>query len=46
MHLAVSPLLLGAGEHLLANIDLLALGYTCTRWVTSAKAAHYTIAKS
>jgi dihydrofolate reductase len=46
MHLAVSPMLLGAGEHLLADIDLLALGYTCTKWVASAKAAHYTIAKS
>ena len=45
MHLAISPILLGAGEHLLADIDLLALGYTCTKWVASAKAAHYTIAK-
>ena len=46
MHLAVSPVLLGAGEHLLADIDLPALGYTCTKWVASAKAAHYTITKS
>jgi dihydrofolate reductase len=46
MHLAVSPVLLGAGEHLLADIDLPALGYTCTKWVSSAKAAHYTITKS
>ena len=46
MHLAVSPILLGSGEHLLEDIDLLALGYTCTKWVSSAKAAHYTIVKS
>ena len=46
MHLAVAPILLGAGEHLLADIDLLALGYTRTRWVASAEATHYTIAKS
>jgi dihydrofolate reductase len=46
MHLAVSPLFLGSGEHLLADIDLTALGYTCTKWVASEKAAHYTIAKS
>jgi dihydrofolate reductase len=45
MHLAVSPIFLGTGEHLMAGIDLPALGYTCTKWVASAKAAHYTIAK-
>ena len=45
MHLAVSPILLGSGEQLLADIDLSALGYKCTKWVASAKAAHYTIAK-
>jgi dihydrofolate reductase len=46
MHLAVAPILLGTGEHLLEDIDLLALGYTCTRSVASAKATHYIIAKS
>ena len=46
MHIAVSPILLGSGESLLADIDLSALGYKCTKWVASAKAAHYTIAKS
>ncbi|HEV7703426.1 MAG TPA: dihydrofolate reductase family protein [Gemmatimonadaceae bacterium] len=46
MHLAVAPMLLGAGEHLMAGIDLSALGYACTRWVASEKAAHYIIAKS
>lgn len=46
LHLAVSPMLLGSGEHLMEGIDLLALGYKCTKWVASAKAAHYTIAKT
>ena len=46
MHLAISPILLGTGEHLLADIDLPALGYTCTKWAASSKAAHYTITKS
>jgi dihydrofolate reductase len=46
MHLAVSPMLLGSGEHLLADIDLLELGYSCTKSVSSTKATHYTIAKT
>jgi dihydrofolate reductase len=46
MHLAVSPILLGAGEHLLAGIDLPALGYKCTAAVAGPKAVHYTIARS
>jgi dihydrofolate reductase len=36
MHLAISPILLGSGEHLLAGIDMLALGYQCTKHVTTA----------
>ena len=46
MHLAVSPLLLGSGEHLFGGLDLLSLGYTCTRWVASEKAAHYIVARA
>src|SRR5688572_13952193 len=41
MHLAVSPILLGSGEHLLAGLDLPALGYKITECVPSGKAAHY-----
>jgi dihydrofolate reductase len=33
MHLAISPILLGSGEHLLAGIDLPKLGYQCTEHV-------------
>jgi len=40
MHLAVSPVLLGSGEHLLADIDLPALGYRITEYVPGGKATH------
>jgi dihydrofolate reductase len=45
MHLAVSPILLGSGEHLLAGLDLPALGYRCTECVPSGKAVHYIMAR-
>jgi len=40
LHLAVSPVLLGAGEHLFGGLDLVALGYECTQYIPSPKAAH------
>ena len=40
MHLAVSPVLLGSGEHLMTGLDLPALGYACTEHVASDKATH------
>jgi dihydrofolate reductase len=46
MHLAVSPRLLGSGEHLLAGLDLLALGYRSAKCVPGAKAVHYVIARA
>lgn len=46
MHLAVSPVLLGSGEHLLGGLDLLALGYGVTEHVTTPTAAHYVMAKT
>src|SRR5918995_1219322 len=33
LHLAVSPVLLGSGEHLLQGIDLVKLGYRCVEHV-------------
>ena len=33
LHIALRPVLLGAGEQLLAGLDLRALGYACTRTV-------------
>jgi dihydrofolate reductase len=46
MHLAVSPILLGSGEHLLAGLDLPALGYRCAESVPSARATHYVIVRT
>ncbi len=45
MHLAISPVLLGSGEPLLAGIDLPALGYRCTEHVPTAAATHVVISK-
>lgn len=45
MHLAVSPLLLGAGENLLAGIDTPKLGYACTEHVPTPAATHVVLAK-
>jgi dihydrofolate reductase len=40
MHLAISPVLLGSGEHLLQNLDLCALGYQVTGHVATENATH------
>ncbi|MGA7323892.1 MAG: dihydrofolate reductase family protein [Rhodomicrobium sp.] len=45
MHLAISPVLLGSGEHLLSGIDAAELGYECTEYVPSPNAAHVVITK-
>jgi dihydrofolate reductase len=45
MHLAISPLLLGSGEHLLAGIDTAQLGYRCTEHVPSQHVTHLVITK-
>jgi len=45
MHLAISPVLLGSGEHLLFGIDLPKLGYECTKYVPTDLAMHIFIAK-
>ena len=45
MHLAVSPVLLGCGEHLLAGLDLLKLGYECSQHVPSTQATHVVLTK-
>ena len=43
LHFALSPVLLGAGEHLLGGIDLRALGYECAETVTGERATHFFI---
>jgi dihydrofolate reductase len=45
MHLAMSPTILGRGEALLAGIDLLKLGFRCTRNVGTPKAQHVLLTK-
>ena len=45
MHVAISPVMLGNGEHLLGGIDTLALGYDCTQHVTSPNATHFVLTK-
>ena len=45
LHVAVAPVLLGSGEHLLYGLDLLALGYECTSHVPTAAATHVVLTK-
>jgi len=45
MHLAISPALLGSGEHLLAGIDLPKLGYECVEHVPTRRATHVVLAR-
>ena len=40
LHLAISPVLLGSGEHLLKDIDLCELGYECVKSVAGERATH------
>src|SRR5688500_867130 len=44
VHVAVSPVLLGGGEHLFAGLDLPALGYRC-RLTPGEQAAHFLVEK-
>src|SRR5580765_6115668 len=46
LHLAIRPVLLGAGEHLLNGIDLRALGYECEKSVAGERATHVFLRKS
>ena len=43
MHLAVGPVLLGAGVPLLKDLDLAALGYECEKSVAGERATHFVI---
>lgn len=45
MHIAVSPVLLGSGEHLLGGINLSALGFEQVEYVSTPGAAHYVLTK-
>jgi len=45
MHIAISPILLGSGEQLLAAIDAPKLGYECTEHVPTPNATHVVLTK-
>jgi dihydrofolate reductase len=40
LHIAISPVLLGAGERLFAGLDMVELGYRCVEHVATDKATH------
>ncbi|MCA0012802.1 dihydrofolate reductase family protein [Mesorhizobium sp. B292B1B] len=46
MHLAISPVLLGSGEHLFAGINLPKLGYQCSEQVATPLATHVVIKRA
>lgn len=45
MHLAIAPVLLGAGERLFDGLNLPALGYACARQEASARATHLILSR-
>jgi dihydrofolate reductase len=45
LHLAISPILLGSGEQLFANIDMRKLGYQCDEHVSTPNATHVVVAR-
>ena len=45
LHIAVSPVLLGSGEHLLSGLDLVKLGYRVSEHVPTAAATHVVLSK-
>jgi dihydrofolate reductase len=45
LHLAIRPVLLGSGEHLLNDIDMVALGYECAKYVAGERATHVFLRK-
>jgi dihydrofolate reductase len=45
MHLAISPVLLGSGEHLLAGIDAPKLGYELSEHIPGTNVTHVVVTK-
>lgn len=43
LHLAVRPVLLGSGEHLLGGINMRALGYQCDEQIAGERATHFVL---
>jgi dihydrofolate reductase len=45
LHLAIRPVVLGSGEHLLNGINLRALGYECAKYIAGERATHVLLRK-
>src|SRR2546423_40180 len=45
IHLAISPVLLGSGERMFNDVDLVELGYRCTERVGTEKATHVVLTR-
>jgi dihydrofolate reductase len=45
LHVAISPILLGSGEHLFHGLDLTELGYECSQHVPTQAATHVILTK-
>jgi dihydrofolate reductase len=45
LQFAISPILLGSGEHLFSGVDLLKLGYRCVEHVPTPNATHVVLRK-
>ncbi len=45
MHFAISPVILGRGEHLFGGLDVKALGYELTQHINSPTATHFVLTK-
>src|SRR6266849_5361887 len=45
LHLAIRPVLLGSGEHLLNGIDMRASGYECAKYIAGERATHVFLRK-
>ncbi|HEU5126130.1 MAG TPA: dihydrofolate reductase family protein [Verrucomicrobiae bacterium] len=45
LHIAIAPILLGAGEHLFDGLNVAKLGYCCAEHISTAKAMHVVLKK-
>jgi len=45
IHLAISPVLIGSGERLFTDVDLVKLGYRCTERASTEKATHVVLTR-
>jgi dihydrofolate reductase len=46
LHIAIAPVLLGAGERLFDGINIADLGYKCTQHVPSQRATHIVLTRT